>query len=209
MVSIALPKVFLLFFMAFMVTSASAIEQYGLKQDNAVSKQPYICAEPPSPNITAPRCCWDHPPCHDRTCPKKAQLAFNASTATRLSGTIDIIVEGYKHKTVQAVADLTTRRNFIASTVVNDLGLCGMVRKLADIDVHDIAIGRCNVTVTEFVFLSIATGVDKFLRHNIFEVVTPVKSEDEEFVLPDLVVGLNSLSDAGALAINPAIFTSY
>jgi hypothetical protein len=208
MVSTALPKVFLLFFMAFMVTSASAVEQYGLKQDNAVSKLPYICVEPP-PNIAPPKCCYYQNPCSDRTCPNKAELAFNASTAPRLLGTIDIIVEGDKHKAVQAVADLTTRRNFIASTLVNDLGLCGIVRKLADIDVHDIAIGRCNVTVTEFVFLSIATGVDKVLRHKIFEVVTPVESEDEEFVLPDLIVGLNSLSDAGALVINPAIFTSY
>ena len=123
-------------------------------------------------------------------------------------GTIDIVLENENHNIVQALADLTTRRNFITSRLVEDLGLGESVRKLNETDVHSIEIGRRNVTITEFVFLNISTGNnDSCLRDKIFEVIPTQNRERDGLVLPNLVVSLNFLYDAGALAINPAVFT--
>ena len=193
----------MLVFMPLMITSVSATKQYALKEDYAPLNCPYTCQEPTPFFQLYPPCC---PHCHP--CLGQDSHPFKASNATKLLGTIDIILEGDKHNTVQALADLTTRRNFITSTLVKDLGLGGNVSKLPETDVHSIEIGGCNVTITEFVFLSIGTGIDdSYLRDKIFEVVPIQKSEDEELVLPNLVVSLNFLYDSGALAINPAIFT--
>src|SRR5271170_3924352 len=179
MASITLPKVFLLLFMPLMITSVSATKQYALK-DYAALNLPYICYEPNTTIILYPCCC---PKCYDPRCPGVDSATIITSNATKLLGTIDIILEGDQHKAVQALADLTTRRNFITSTLVEDLGLGGSIRKLTETDVHSIEIGGCNVTITEFVFLSIGTGIDdSYLRDKIFEVVPIQKSEDEELV---------------------------
>jgi len=210
MASINLPKVFLLLLMPFMITSVSATKQYALKEDYAALNSSYYCLEPITTFGSYPPCC---PDCANMAlemlCPGYGSYLFKTSNATKLLGTIDIILEGDKHNTVQALADLTTRRNFITSTLVKDLGLGGNVSKLPETDVHSIEIDGCNITITEFVPLTIGTGIDDSgLSDKIFEVIPIQRSEDEELVLPNLVLSLNFLYDAGALAINPAIFTS-
>lgn len=209
MAFITLPKVFLLLFMALMITSLSATKQYALKEDYPVLNVPYICQEPRYFFSKIPSDCYPpHPRCADMRCPGCGSHRVITSNATKLLGTVDIILEGDEHKTVQVLADLTTRRNYITSTLVKYLGLGTKVQKLNETDVHSIEIGHRNVTITEFVLLSIGTGIDdSCLRDKIFEVVPTHKSECKEFVLPNLVVSLNFLYDAGALAINPAIFT--
>ena len=204
MASTTLAKVILLLFMALAITSVSATKQLALKEDYAALKLPYVCREPTPFFTTYPSCC---PSCH-HGCPGEDAIAITASNATKLLGTINIILEDDRHKAVQALVDLNTRRNFITSTLIQDLGLGGYVRNLADTDVHSIEIGGCNVTITEFVLLTIGTGVEESsLPDQIFEVVPIQKSEDEELVLPNLVISLTLLYEAGALAINPAIFT--
>jgi hypothetical protein len=209
MAFITLPKVFLLLFMALMITSVSATKQYALKEDYPVLNLPYTFQESPYHFESIPRDCYcPYPPCRDMRCPGCGDFSFITSNATKLLGTLDIILEGDEHKTVQVLADLTTRRNYITSTLVKHLGLGTKVRKLNETDVHSIEIGCRNVTITEFVPLGIGTGIDdSYLRDKIFEVVPTHESECKEFVLPHLVLNLNFLYDAGALAINPAIFT--
>jgi len=193
----------MLVFMPLMITSVSATKQYALKEDYAALNCPYTCLEPTPFFQSYPSCCPDCHPCHGQD-----SHPFKASNATKLLGTIDIILEGDKYKTVQALVDLTTRRNFIISTLVQDLGLDRNVTKLPEADVHSIEVDGCNITITEFVPLTIGTGIDdSCLRDKIFEVIPIQKSEDKELVLPNLVISLNFLYDAGALAINPAIFT--
>jgi hypothetical protein len=207
MASTTLPKVLWLLLLALTITSASITEQHGLKEDYPTSTLPYFCEEPVA-NITYPACCVRTPSCC-RCCPGYPKAGFKTTTATRLLGAIEIVLDGYKHETVQALADLTTRRSYITSTLVDDLGLGSLLRKLPEVDVHSIEIGNHTVTITEFILLSIATGIDhSVLRNEIFEVVPIQKTEGEEFVLPNLIVSLNLLSDAGALAINPGIFTT-
>jgi hypothetical protein len=209
MASTTLSKVLVLSFLALAITSASVTEQHRLKGDYPSPDLPYICKEPIVPSYVAwPACCFYAPPCRNRVCPGVGADEIKASTATQLLGGIDIVLDGDEHQTVQALADLTTKRNFITSALVDDLGLGSNVTKLPETDVHSLEIGCHTVTITEFVLLSIATKLrDSVLRNEIFEVVPIMKSEGEELALPNLVVSLNLLSDAGALAINPGIFT--
>jgi hypothetical protein len=208
MASTTLPKVLWLLLLALAITSASITEQHGLKEDYPPPTLPYFCKEKVAPTITYSTCCPPTPSCC-RCCPGYPRTEFNATAATRLLGAIEVVLDRDKHETVQALADLTTRRSFITSTLVDDLGLGSMVRRLPEIDVHSIEIGDHTVTITEFILLSIATGIDdSVLRNEIFEVIPIQKSECEEFILPNLVLSLNLLSDAGALAINPGIFTT-
>jgi hypothetical protein len=195
MASINLPKVFLLLLMPFMITSVSATKQYALKEDDAALNSPYYCLEPITTYPTYPLCC---PNCTNSAlellCPGNRPYLFKTSNATKLLGTIDIILEGNKHKTVQALVDLTTRRNFITSTLVEDLGLGRNVSKLTETDIHSIEIDGRNITITEFVLLTICTGIDdSCLRDKVFEVVLLQRSEDEELVLSNLVLCLNFL----------------
>lgn len=205
MTSITLPKVLLLLFIPFMITSASATEQYHLREDYPAPNLPYACLA--TEILTASPCCFPVPHCENNiNCPGWGHSLI-ASTATRLLGTIDIILEGDNHNGVQGLADLITRRNYITSTLVTDLGLGEVVEKLPEIDIHSIVIGSRSVPITQFVLLSIRTGInDSVLRDKIFEVVPAQNMEGSAVVLPNLVVGLNLLNDAGALAINPAIF---
>jgi hypothetical protein len=208
MASTTLPKVLWLLLLALAITSASITEQHGLKEDYPTPTLPYICTEPERPAFGWPPCCPTNPPCN-RDCPGHVASDLKTTTATRVLGAIEIVLDGDKRETVQAVADLTTRRSFITSTLVDALGLGSMVRKLPEIDVHAIEIGHHAVTITEFILLCIANGIDgSVLRNEIFEVVPIQKSESEELILPNLVVSLSLLSDAGALAINPGIFTA-
>src|SRR5436305_10547939 len=111
MTSITLPKVLLLLFIPLMITSASATEQYHLREDYAAPNLPYVCLT--TEILTYAACCFPVPHCANNIgCPGVGQ-ALKASTATRLSGTIDIILEGDNHNGVQGLADLTTRRNYI------------------------------------------------------------------------------------------------
>src|SRR5271156_4665037 len=101
MASITLPKVFLLLFMPLMIASVSATKQYALKEDYAALNLPYICREP-TPNII------QYPPCCPKSCTCRLgedAVPIKASNATKLLGTIDIILEGDIHKAVQALVD--------------------------------------------------------------------------------------------------------
>lgn len=209
MASTTLPKVLWLLLLALAITSASITEQHGLKEDYPTSPLPYFCKEPVRPYvITYPVCCKWNSKC-SWLCPGNVPDTLKTTTATRLLGAIEIVLDGDRHETVQAVVDLSTRRSYITSTLVDDLRLGNMVRKLPEIDVHSIEIGCHAVTITKFILLNIINGIDdSVLRNEIFEVVPVQRRESEEFILPNLVVSLSILSDAGALVINPGIFTA-
>lgn len=205
MASISLPKVL---WLLFMITTVSATQQYALSYDYAAHKLPYICDEQALKGTTYAACCPKHPRC-DPTCPGMGASAINATNATKLLGTVDVVLRDDNAVTIQALADLTTRRNFITSTLVNALGLNGTVEKLANIDIHSIEIFGRNVTITTFVPLSIGIGIDnRLLSDKIFEIIPEQRSDSGGLVMSNLVLSLSFLQDAGALAINQAIFTT-
>jgi hypothetical protein len=196
--------------MYLMIMAVSATLQYTMNNVYSTLGQSYLCGgSETNISVTQCACCAKHPAC-DPTCDGMGghASAFEASDAKRLFGTVDVILKDDCIKTIEARADLTTRRNFISSTMVNILGLNGSVEELADIDIHPVEIFGSNVTITTFVLLNISIGIDdKLLSDKVFEIFPDRKSDDEMSVAADLVLSLNFLSDGGALAINPAVFT--
>ena len=191
----------------FMMTRASASQQYTL--NDYAPEIPYICNEEAKPAvITYPPCCKTNSRC-SRLCPGWGVNAVNATNAAEVFGTVNVALDCGRVVTIQALADLTTRRNFITSTLVKALELKGIVEKLPDIDVHSVDIFNLTVIITTFVPLRIFNGIDnRFMGEKIFEIIPKQKTDDSRFVFPDLIIGLGFLQDAGALVINQAIFTS-
>jgi len=186
-----------------------AAKQYTMNNNWSIKqKMPYLCDKlEPSAKITEAACCANNHKC-DPTCYANGPhpTAIMATNATRVFGQVHVILGSDNVRTIQSVADLTTRRNFISSTLVRSFGLGGDVEKFAEVDIHPVDMFGRNVTVTEFVLLSIGVGIDDaVLTNKIFEVIPNQKGE-EGFVTTNLLLGLDFLGDAGALGINQALF---
>jgi hypothetical protein len=124
-------------------------------------------------------------------------------------GTVEVAANGDRFTPIQTLADLTTRRNYITSTLVQGLGLGDNIKELSDVDVHSIVYFGHYVTIKTFVPLSVRVGIDhKGLKNEIFEIIPGNVGNNEDLIVPNLLLGLNFLYDAGALAINQAIFTN-
>lgn len=194
----------------FIVTVVSAADQHIIDSDLTAQRFPYICENSlPSIINTYPPCCNKDPGC-SRLCPgvgSHARRYINATDSKTLHGRIYVILPNGGAETVQAAADLTTHRDFISDSLVRDLGLNGNIDKFTDVDVHNVEIFGRNVTISTFVKLSIRTGIDeKVVRDKVFEIIPENRSRDGNLATPNLVLGRNFLYDAGALAINEALF---
>jgi len=82
-------------------------------------------------------------------------------------------------------------------------------KKLTSVNVHSIELFGRNVTINTFVHASIGIGTDNIvLNDRILEIIPELERSDKHLQVPDLTLSLSFLQDAGALAINPAIFTA-
>jgi len=195
-------------YLLFTVIAVSAAWQHPLSYDYGTANLPYICND--FSNVTLdgfPLCCYSNPNC-SILCPGFGAFALRVSSATEVLGTVDVAARGDRFIPVQTLADLSTRRNFITSTLVQGLGLGDNIKLLADVDIHTIEVAGCKVTIKTFIPLTIRVGIDgKVLANEIFEIISRNDNRGEPEVA-NLVLGLNFLHDAGALAINQAIFTN-
>jgi len=189
-----------------MIVPVLASNQYTLDPDYEPCSSAYICGDSARLKTIYPICC---PGCIIG-CPGYRSLHINATNATEVFGAINVVHDGTS-TTLKALADLTTRRNFITSTLVDDLSLDGEIQKFSDVDIHSISISGHNVTITTFVLLSIGVGIDnRLITDKIFEIIPEQKSCGSDFAMADLILGLSFLNDAGALGINQAVFiTNY
>jgi hypothetical protein len=206
MASISLPQ---FLWLLFIITTVSATQQFALGYDDAISNCPYTCGgEANATGPTAPACCFYKNPCSGNLgCGGSGASLINATDTSELVGTVNIVLGNDDVVPIKALASLGTKRNYITSTLVNFLGLDDAVEKLAGVDVHLIDIFGCNITISTFVLVSVGIGIDNYvLNDKIFEIIPERESPDKDIQIPDLVLSLNFLQDARALAINQAIF---
>jgi hypothetical protein len=202
------PLLFL--WLLFVVTKVLATQQYPFGFLDAIPNCPYTCGgEANATGPTMPACCNDHTCPHDIRCNGGGASLIKATDTKELIGKVNIISDNGDVVPVSALVSLHTRRNYITSTLVNSLRLDNAVKKLAGVNVHSIELFGRNVTISTFVHASVGIGIDKtVLNDKILEIIPELKSPDKYVQVPDLTLSLSFLQDAGALAINQAVFTA-